>query len=413
MSLFRAEVMAARSARLQGDVMISSSMPAAVIAGFIAAVAAGGLFFIANASYARTEMVAGNVTSLSPLAKVVAPRPGLVTDLLVSEGDVVRAGQPLARIRLEQTSTSGIAPASAGMAALAEQAVLARERLALEPVRIAAERRRLQAQMAGATAQLAEVERQLGLQEEMIASTRVAVDQAETLIAKGFSTRSEIERRRQAWLSAEQGRRQLLQAREGLKAQRATAEAELLRLPVESAGAVAQLKGNVAQLAMASAQQAGEQGYQVTAPIAGRVTAVQTAPGRFADGRVPLMTIVPPGAEMRAELYAPSRAMGFVVPGQDVRLMYDAFPYQRFGSFGGKVEQGSRTVIGPGEIDAPLRIETPVYRVRVKLSEQAVKAYGVTAPLQPGMTLTASIVLERRSFSDWILDPVRAVRNRS
>ncbi|MFN7400550.1 MAG: HlyD family efflux transporter periplasmic adaptor subunit [Sandaracinobacter sp.] len=184
-------------------------------------------------------------------------------------------------------------------------------------------------------------------------------------------------------------------------------------MPVESAAAITQLKASMAQLEMASAQQAGEKGYQITAPIKGRVTAVQAASGRFADGRVPLLTIVPEGAIMRAELYAPSRAMGFVQPGQEVRVMYDAFPYQRFGSFAGRVEQVSRTVIAPGEADAPLQLTEPVYRIRVALPQQGVPAYGGVAPLQPGMTLKANIVLERRSFLQWLLDPIMAVRNRA
>jgi membrane fusion protein len=102
-----------------------------------------------------------------------------------------------------------------------------------------------------------------------------------------------------------------------------------------------------------------------------------------------------------------------VVPGQEVRIMYDAFPYQRFGSFPGRVEQVSRTVIAPDEVDAPVKIDTPVYRIRVALPQQVVQAYGGGAVLQPGMTLQANIVLERRSFLQWLLDPVMAVKNRT
>jgi membrane fusion protein len=258
-----------------------------------------------------------------------------------------------------------------------------------------------------------EVDRQIALQDELVASARTAVDQAETLIRSGFATRSDLERRRQVWLQAAQGRRQLAQSRDALSGQLATARAELARLPVDTAAAVAQIKSGIAQLDMASAQQGVEKGYQVSAPISGRVTSVQAAAGRFVDGRVPLLTIVPGGAAMRAELFAPSRAMGFVQPGQEVRVMYDAFPYQRFGSFTGKVEQVSRAIIAPGEIDAPVKIDTPVYRIRVTLPDQGVPAYGGTAPLQPGMTLQANIVLERRSFLQWLLDPVMAVRNRT
>ena len=153
--------------------------------------------------------------------------------------------------------------------------------------------------------------------------------------------------------------------------------------------------------------------HPVEAPIAGRVTAIQTGIGRTVGGAVPLMAIVPIGSPLRAELYAPSRAIGFIRKGQEVRLLYDAFPYQRFGSFVGKVDTVSRIVIGPGELDAPLKIEEPVYRVTATLKDQQLQAFGEVVPFQPGMTLTANIVLDRRSFWDWLMTPFNAVAKRT
>jgi membrane fusion protein len=393
--------------------MLSSSVAMWLLTVFLIIICAGAMIFATTASYARAELVPGMVAPAAPLAKIVAPRPGLVTDLLVEEGQTVRAGQVLARVRLEQPSLAGSGTASASLQSLEQQRQLAGEQMRLERQRVAAVRQGLQTQLASATAQIAELDRQIVLQREVIASTRVAVDQAEALIGKGFMTRSDLEQRRQFWLAALQAGRQMAQSRGALQGQAASARAELARLPVESAATLVQLRTNIAQLEMASAQQAGEKGYQVTAPINGRVTAVQTAIGRYADGRVPLLTIVPHGVTMRAELFAPSRAMGFVRSGQEVRVLYDAFPYQRFGSFPGRVEQVSRTVIAPGEGEAPVALTEPVYRIRVSLPQQGVPAYGSTAPLQPGMTLKANIILERRSFLAWLLDPVMAVKNRT
>jgi membrane fusion protein len=96
-----------------------------------------------------------------------------------------------------------------------------------------------------------------------------------------------------------------------------------------------------------------------------------------------------------------------------VRLLYDAFPYQRFGSFTGRIARVSRTAMDPRELNVPLKIEEPVYRIEVTPGAQTVEAYGESLPLQPGMSLTASLILERRSFLDWLLTPLRAVKNRT
>ena len=61
------------------------------------------------------------------------------------------------------------------------------------------------------------------------------------------------------------------------------------------------------------------------------MSALQASLGQAVDPAKPLMTLTPRGGALRAELYVPSRAIGFVKTGQRVRLLYDAFPYQKFG----------------------------------------------------------------------------------
>ena len=412
-ALFRDEAIAARSTRLHGEVMLTSGLPGWLTTGFVSLVAIGALSWATLASYARTEPVQGVVASVEPLAKIIAPRAGVVTKVAVHDGDVVAAGAPLATVHVEQTTEAGGTTATTSLAAIDAQRRLAEQRLGLEPARVAAERARLAAAIAGARGQASELIEQLALQDKMIASTRHSFEEIGAVVANGFVTRTEAERRHQMWLQAELQRRALLQQHDAAIASMTAAQAELARLPIDSAANASNLQASIEQLAEGRAQQSAEQGYTVTAPIAGRVTAVQIAPGRFADGRVPLMTIVPEHATMRVDLYAPSRSMGFVAVGQPVRLLYDAFPYQRFGSFGGHIASVSRAVIAPNEIDAPLQLKEAVYRVEVALDRQTVRVFGSDVLLQPGMTLAANIVLERRSFIDWLLDPLRAVANRS
>ena len=49
----------------------------------------------------------------------------------------------------------------------------------------------------------------------------------------------------------------------------------------------------------------------------------------------------------------------------------------------------------------------------VRLRRESVTAFGTEAPLQFGMALTADIVLEQRTFLEWLLDPVFAIRGRA
>ena len=411
--LFRPEAVATRATRLHGEIMLSSSIPSWVVTSCMATAVVATITWATLASYARTELVPGVVASIDPIAKVVASRPGLVTQVLVTEGAIVHAGDTLAVVHVEQSSETGDATASLSLKAIEAQRGLAQERLALEPGRVAAERARLNAAIRGAHAQLGELTEQLLLQDSIVQSARNSYEQILAVVERGFVTRVELDRRKQTWLQAEQGRRSLMQQQEAARASAAGNEAELARLPIDSAQASSQLQGSIEQLVQVRAQQTAEQGYAVKAPISGRVTSLQSAAGRFADGRVPLMTIIPEAARMRVDLYAPSRSIGFVRVGQPVRLLYDAFPYQRFGSFGGRITSVGRSVIAPSEVDAVLELKDPVYRVSVDLDAQKIGAFGLNMSLEPGMTLSANIILERRSFIEWLFDPLRAVANRT
>jgi membrane fusion protein len=111
-------------------------------------------------------------------------------------------------------------------------------------------------------------------------------------------------------------------------------------------------------------------------------------------------------------LFVPTRAVGFVRPGHAVRVLYDAFPYQQFGTYGGRVNEISRTVLTKSDISGPVELKEPAYRVTAALDRSDVDAYGKSIPLQADMLLKADIILEKRSLMTWFLDPLLSVSMR-
>ena len=145
----------------------------------------------------------------------------------------------------------------------------------------------------------------------------------------------------------------------------------------------------------------------LTAPVSGQVGDVSGQVGQRARPDASLVTIVPRGSRMEVWLYAPSRALGFVHPGQDVRLLFDAFPFQKYGSGRGTVAEVSSVPIEPGAIDPALQIQEPVFRIRVAIDEVAPRIPGAEARLRPGMTLTANLVLERRRLWEVLFNHIK------
>jgi membrane fusion protein len=412
-NLFREEVAEARRQRVFGDIVLTQPLRTQTIVllifGLVATIAA----WITLGTYSRTEIARGLLVTDSASAKVIAIRPGVVTEMLVREGDTVRQGQRLATIVVEQKSESGLSTVAESLGAIAAQRGLTAEQVKLAGEKAASERARIAANLAGIRQLKSDLTEQIALQEKSVETARDLAERVETVVQKGFVSRLEADRRHQELIAARQELSRLKQQFNTAIAQESAAATELARTAAEASTEVVNARASDENLIQRKAQLEGERAYAVIAPVAGRVAGLQAAVGGTAEPSIPLMEIVPQGSRLHAEVYAPTRAIGFVRPGQEVRLLYDAFPYQRFGSFEGRIGRVSSTVLDPRQLAQPLKIEEPVYRIEVTPSRQDVLAFGDRVPLQPGMALTANLILDRRSFLDWLLEPLHAVLRRN
>ena len=170
---------------------------------------------------------------------------------------------------------------------------------------------------------------------------------------------------------------------------------------------MAALRAQVAEIETRIAEAQGQRATLLRAPIAGRVSALQVRAGQAADPAIPLLAIVPEGDTLRAELLVPARAIGEIRPGQTVHVAYDAFPAARFGLHAGQIEIVSNTLLRPTEVAGPILAAGPCYRVTVALDRQTVSVGAAVLHLAADMTLSAEIVIDRRSLLDWLLAPLR------
>lgn len=411
--LFRKEVVEASQDRLHGEVVFSQPLSTKLFASALFLILAITAIWVSVGTYARIETVPGILVTDIPSAKVVAVQPGVVVDLHVSEGQIVRQGEPLLVINSDRETAAGGDVAGRSIGALEARKQLAEAQVVLAGRRATAERTRLAAMISSAEEQAASLSEQISLQEQVVASNQEIFDRVAEVVKQGFVSQVEFERRRQTLLASQQSLASLQQRHTATISDAAQARSQLASVGIDTQQGISRLNESLQTMIAEQARLEGEQSYVIKAPISGRVTALATGEGRAATAARPLMVIVPTDAELRAELYAPTRSIGFVVPGKETRLLYDAFPYQRFGSFGGNIASISRIAVDPRETEIPFPFEEPVYRVQVKLDQQSVEAFGEPAPLQPGMTLQANIVLERQSFLAWILQPLNAVLNRT
>ncbi|HUB13752.1 MAG TPA: HlyD family efflux transporter periplasmic adaptor subunit [Acetobacteraceae bacterium] len=369
--------------------------------------------FLASGDYARKETVSGFLVPTVGVSKIFPPRTGLVTAVDVVEGQLVEAGAPLLTVQVGQTDSQGSDVDAEVLQTLTRQRDALFEQAKLEQARTAEERARLRDEVIGLSRETTALQAQL---EEQHLRSAVAEDQVakvRELVAQGYISVVEFKRRQDNYLAQRQNEAAL--AQQIVEKQSAAAQQghALDELSGQLAARLSVLRGEQAGLEGRLAETSGRRAYQLRAPVSGRISALQARVGLVADPTIPQLAIVPTGSVLEAELLVPARAAGFVAPGQTVRLAYQAFPYQRFGLYGGRVRNVSRTLLRPAEIVGPMAVRDPSYRVTVTLDRQSIQAFGREFPLGADMTVKADIVFDRRSLLDWVLDPVRSLRGRS
>ena len=306
--------------------------------------------------------VPGRLVTRRSTQTITSPQPGVVTQVLVRDGQAVSAGQALLELDPRQERTAVLElerQLSAG------RAVESNERLNLQE-RIASLRRRLELDLS--------ILRPLQALARQGGSSVVQVNEQERVVE---TTRRELAESERALaglgFQAEESRAQL---RRELEASRTRLERITLR-----------------------------------DPVAGHVLDLKAQSGQVAGPEVPLLKLVP-RADLQAEAKVNNKDLAFVQPGQKAMLSVLAYDPSTYGQLPATVVRVGRDALpaeGPGgEVHVPITLD---------LTSQVLQRQGRRFELQAGMAIDAQLQLKRVTLLQLIfsklnrgMDAVRSLR---
>ena len=233
------------------------------------------------------------------------------------------------------------------------------------------------------------------------------------LSQKGLMNQYTLEQQQELLLSIKQESWELEGSTTRIKQQLDSIELQVHRLPLELDKTNHALALQISERKQALLQLQSQYQFQIKAQKSGRVTAIQVKEGQLVNPQQLLASVLPSSASLYAELLIPTRAFGFIKVGQDTRLKFDAFPYQKFGVMQAEMYETSQHILLPGEVQLPIALQEPMYKVKVKLPKQTITAYGDQLPLQAGMLLQADVLLDKRTIAEWLLEPLYSIRGAS
>ena len=399
---------------------------------------------IAWAIVGQLDIVAVAEGKLIPQSylKIVQPsEPGIVKEILVREGDAVRAGQVLMRMDAlisdadarsldndYQRKRATLARIDAELAdrayapAAGDPPELAREMAAQHR----ANRGAFEAALAEERSRLAKATHDVALAEQVHAKLGeilphyVAQDEAFDKLAKdGFAGSLMASDKKRERIEREQERKTQAHVIESARASVQQSERKLAQIDSDYRRQLHaernEIRGQADRLAQELAKQAHRQALlelkagqdSVVKDLATHSIGTVVQPGTV------LLTLVPQDDALHAEVWVANDDIGFVRQGHAARLKFAAYPFQKYGMVNGTVLHVSAdsadggtgygsTANGSGAKTAPL-----VYKALVMLDAMQLEMDGRRFSLSAGMQANAEILIGRRSVIDYLLSPVR------
>lgn len=419
---------------------IQQSPPAAWPRGLLLAIVGLLGLLLVWAVFAKLDVVATAQGRLVPISftKVVQPaEAGVVLDILVKDGDAVKAGQVLIRLdaRLAQTELSGLGkdvnikrltlrrieaelsdkPFSllgtelADMVVQVEAQFKARRQSYLDAVAQETEAlNKAKADLAGASQVLSKLRQTVPLY-------RQSAEAYDKLLKEGFvgdvaaneKKREFVEREQD--FKTQQANMISLQAviagsQQKLSSIRSSYRSQLENERIET---LTQLNKSNQELDKSTIRSGL---LEIKAPNDGIIKDLAiTTKGAVVQAGALLLNVVPKGESVQAEVSLSNEDVGFVAVGQKTQVKVAAYPFQKYGLIEGKV-----LLLAADSNDSKQQQQTQQqqlsYRALVSLDSQALIApNGKKLLLTPGMLISAEIHQGRRTVFEYLLSPVQKV----
>ena len=413
--LFRPEVFQAKKNRWTGQIVLVRPFSLQFLTFCAVALATVLIAFLIFGSYTNKTTVTGQLLPTTGVVRVYSQDMGIIANQHVMNGDFVKKGDILFTLSTSRNDDNG--SIQARLLAEAELKKLSAEQEIIRKKRVhVAEKtaqentvHRLLNQMQHVKYQIVAQEKRVAISEKMLGKQRylAKVDAISELEKNSYEN---------ALLELKAGLATYQREADNLAREINVQQSNLKNLPEQQATEISQLERTVSvyQQEILDYQQRSEQTIRAT--ISGYISSINTEIGQQVDANKLLMSIVPKESELLANLYVPSRAIGFVKPNDKVILRYQAYPYQKFGHAEGHVISIAQTALGSQEwtnlgniFTQTAQVNEPVYLIKVKLNNQHIRVYGTEKKLQIGMVLEADILHENKRLYEWILDPLYQV----
>ena len=326
-----------------------------------------GFVFASAAKIDEVIVATGDLQAIGDSRPIMSPAPGVVSDILVQEGELVQPGTPLLRFDPDINQ---------------KRKVTLEEKMRLE-------KRRFEEQENAFDARVQSLRFRIESQEKSYQLERTILAQIEPLATVGAVDRIQIIQQKNKIQTL---RSEIAQSQASYR----EVQAELVKLRQDSLRNLADLDRQLLEVNKAIE-------YEVLrAPVGGMIFDLKpSSPGYAAQANETLLQVVPLGT-LEAKVYLTNRNVGFAKSGQKAQIRIDAFPFTQFGSIPGRLKRIGTESHPPDE-----HLDVPHFPAYIALDKPFLEKDGVRHRVLSGQTVSANLVVRDKRVISLLTDVVQ------
>lgn len=415
-NLFRQEAIDHLKTRWLGQALLTSRYPLSVIiiaTSFFITVLVTVVVFC---DYTRRINVYGEVTSLPRAVNIFSSGQGFINYIWKQAGDSVRKGDFLYQIDVSRVTSSGNVSDNI-IHATREQSLIIEgiiSKLEQNKSTALSQMKEQLAQYQGAykDTSLAVEDARKGMEE-----MRVTMHNYADYKKRGLINSDQLTNQRYLYYQ-QQSVYQNLNAQliqQGL--QITSLKGDLITKATDFDNQISQHRYELSDLQRRLAEMDATGTLFISAPVDGQIESMSVTQGQMVNTGDSLAQIVPANSKgYFLILWLPNSSIPYVKTGDIINIRYDAFPFEKFGQFGGKILSISSVPVSPQELSSysnspqalPNGPQEPFYKAIIDISYD--KRFAALK-LTTGMKAQATVFMEKRPLYQWMFSPFYDIYN--
>ena len=404
--LFRAVAVEASSGTQIGEPLSTHWRGVSLFTLFAFGLIAALVAFAATTEYSPVHRIPSYVDPRGGLVRLSAPISGHVRELAVEQGALVRRGALLAVLDSDRLRADGGSEHGALRRRLEDERATIDREVGAARQEADANQAMIDRKLHGLRAERGALSDQIQASKELLTSLKTQNERIAGVAAQGYVSKQQAAQKKDEVTSQQSRVAELRSALARIDLEIATTEAERQVVAAKLQGLVENQRRSSGELERMIVQSDSEAEQAIRAPVDGVVSTALIASGQSVAAGQSLFTIAPVDAPLIVRLLVPARAAASVKDGLAVKLVFRAYPQEKFGQFDARIDTVSDMPSLPSEIEHMYVLSEPVFIAVASLPAQLRAPDGQLLKIKAGMLADALIPIERRTVLEWLFEPL-------